>query len=676
MTNPETNKPKLLIMASWGARGDPSSPLLRFVRDHAGTLRQFEVHATEGTYHSILGTGLYKKDEVVSHRSGPEGGVVEMAALVARRDCEVFIFFSDPKDHGSDVPENRALQRLCKELQIRLITTLAGAEQWVVYEAKGVLKEHRKQRRSKKRRSGPTILPPNWREGLQNMRRRGEPAYHQIEKQTLALISHDKKKEEMVLFVNKHHDFLSCFHRILTTGTTGYLIKLLFSQASHYDALMKEATDKLGERRSQELEENFWYIKLVYCDGLDRPGIEDKARIRLKDTRYGRVATRAQDRRVEWEEHEKVIPGLTGPDQKFANNIMPLPSGPQGGDVLIASEVLNNRCDAVVFIQDPGTAQPHDPDIRLFERTCQFWSIGKDIKQAYATCVSDAQSADLWAQRLKKAFPPNHRPIPHLAHRLRQKFKLRDVILVDGKSDKDADDLGTRLARACAGYLHRRLSVTAKKGRDVRIGVGHGWTIRQVLEELKKMNSEDLFLKPRPLPGRIIWSPLVGNLTVVFTNREASVIANDFQKYYGGEVEAFQAGGFVDGNATDALPKDDERLIQGLAKADLMIVSAAPWNKNATLIKKTALSHAFFPKFRSALGTMSVVFLDRDGAKVKSSHYAVGLEHEGFQKAAKRGSVILVCGGASRRATALAALRGGLVSVLVTTRRTAEYLLR
>jgi len=78
-----TDKPKLLIIASRAARGSPSSPLLRFVRDHTEILKKFEIYAPAGTGRSIIATGLYKKGEVDCRLSGPEGGVVELAAMVA-----------------------------------------------------------------------------------------------------------------------------------------------------------------------------------------------------------------------------------------------------------------------------------------------------------------------------------------------------------------------------------------------------------------------------------------------------------------------------------------------------------------------------------------------------------------------------------------------------------------
>jgi len=45
-------------------------------------------------------------------------------------------------------------------------------------------------------------------------------------------------------------------------------------------------------------------------------------------------------------------------------------SGSLGGDAQIAAEVAENRIDGIVFLRDPLTAQPHEPDIGALLRIC------------------------------------------------------------------------------------------------------------------------------------------------------------------------------------------------------------------------------------------------------------------------------------------------------------------
>ena len=50
-------------------------------------------------------------------------------------------------------------------------------------------------------------------------------------------------------------------------------------------------------------------------------------------------------------------------------------SGPIGGDVQIASRIVDGRIDAVVFIVDPLDKHPHDPDIQTLFRICNVRNV-------------------------------------------------------------------------------------------------------------------------------------------------------------------------------------------------------------------------------------------------------------------------------------------------------------
>jgi len=45
-------------------------------------------------------------------------------------------------------------------------------------------------------------------------------------------------------------------------------------------------------------------------------------------------------------------------------------SGPLGGDIQIGAEVADQGLDGIVFLRDPLTAQPHEPDISALLRLC------------------------------------------------------------------------------------------------------------------------------------------------------------------------------------------------------------------------------------------------------------------------------------------------------------------
>ncbi|PUU93260.1 MULTISPECIES: dephospho-CoA kinase [Halanaerobium] len=101
----------------------------------------------------------------------------------------------------------------------------------------------------------------------------------------IALIAHDEKKEDMIVFAKKHREVLAKM-RLIATGTTGQ--------------------------------------RLIDETGLD---VERMA------------------------------------------------SGPIGGDQMIGAEIAKDRLDGVIFLRDPLTAQPHEPDVSALLRLCDVHEI-------------------------------------------------------------------------------------------------------------------------------------------------------------------------------------------------------------------------------------------------------------------------------------------------------------
>lgn len=56
-------------------------------------------------------------------------------------------------------------------------------------------------------------------------------------------------------------------------------------------------------------------------------------------------------------------------------NITRLCSGPMGGDQQIGALVSEQKIDLIVFLRDPLTAQPHEPDIQALIRLCDVYSV-------------------------------------------------------------------------------------------------------------------------------------------------------------------------------------------------------------------------------------------------------------------------------------------------------------
>jgi len=69
-------------------------------------------------------------------------------------------------------------------------------------------------------------------------------------------------------------------------------------------------------------------------------------------------------------------------------------SGPLGGDMMIGAEVATGDCEAIVFIRDVLTAQPHEPDISALMRICDVHDVPLATNLSTAEHVIDGLAAE------------------------------------------------------------------------------------------------------------------------------------------------------------------------------------------------------------------------------------------------------------------------------------------
>jgi methylglyoxal synthase len=96
-----------------------------------------------------------------------------------------------------------------------------------------------------------------------------------------------------------------------------------------------------------------------------------------------------QAHRDEFSKLNLVATGTTG---RFIQSRIGLPvrlmkSGPQGGDQQIGALVASGEVQAVIFLRDPLTAHPHEPDVSALVRLCDVHNIPLATNLATAEAV-------------------------------------------------------------------------------------------------------------------------------------------------------------------------------------------------------------------------------------------------------------------------------------------------
>jgi methylglyoxal synthase len=69
-------------------------------------------------------------------------------------------------------------------------------------------------------------------------------------------------------------------------------------------------------------------------------------------------------------------------------------SGPFGGDLQIGAALVDGLIDAVIFLRDPMTPQPHEPDINALVRACDVHNVA---------CATNVSTAHLVLSQMKLA---------------------------------------------------------------------------------------------------------------------------------------------------------------------------------------------------------------------------------------------------------------------------------
>lgn len=76
-------------------------------------------------------------------------------------------------------------------------------------------------------------------------------------------------------------------------------------------------------------------------------------------------------------------------------------SGPLGGDQQIGAQLVVGQVQALVFLRDPMTPQPHEPDINALVRACDVHNV---------PCATNLATAELLLAALAQGVPGPGKP--------------------------------------------------------------------------------------------------------------------------------------------------------------------------------------------------------------------------------------------------------------------------
>jgi len=288
--------------------GDPA--LRRLVQQ-----RDWRLVFTGGTFHSLPAnvTNCPELKGRLFELAPSAAGVIQIANLVVYGQLFGIAFFNHMEDLYADSPQNLCLRRICNHYGTPLFED-ASSIQFILDRWKGGLPAPRTRDRFPTREvaayygSGRTEDEVLYRQDLTHGSRRDRS------RETIAIVSHDEQKVRMLNFCLEHISRILSFRRVVSTGTTGSFL------AEQYRIALEAFGTRLPQKEVQR-----W--------GWDRSREDAKAFL--------------------------------------ARKIQPMASGPKGGDVQISAKIIDGTCHRVLFFQDPGSAHPHQFDIRLMEKAVQ-----------------------------------------------------------------------------------------------------------------------------------------------------------------------------------------------------------------------------------------------------------------------------------------------------------------
>ena len=102
--------------------------------------------------------------------------------------------------------------------------------------------------------------------------------------------------------------------------------------------------------------------------------------------------------------HDLIATGTTGTliMGETGLKIQRMKSGPLGGDQQIGAMLANGELDLIIFLRDPLTAQPHEPDVSALLRLCDVQKIPLATNSSSAIIMLEALKEGRFFDQIKQ----------------------------------------------------------------------------------------------------------------------------------------------------------------------------------------------------------------------------------------------------------------------------------
>ena len=114
------------------------------------------------------------------------------------------------------------------------------------------------------------------------------------------------------------------------------------------------------------------------------------------DAKKAALVAFAQRHRSHFKDWELLATASTGEAVRNATGlrVRTVLAGPHGGDVRIEAEIAAGEVDALIFLRDPLTAQPHESDMTALLRVADVHNVALATNLTSAECLVRALSPD------------------------------------------------------------------------------------------------------------------------------------------------------------------------------------------------------------------------------------------------------------------------------------------